>query len=86
MIGDGFVISTPFGCRGLDVSETAGVFQAEMDKIAEKLELVVNQSSKSTLDAMSACVRTVEGVDYNWHGIAMDLFEHMVTVCGNCSE
>ncbi len=80
------ILSTPFGCRGLDVAEAAGVYQAEMGEFAEKLGIVVNQSSKSALDAMSACVHTAEGADYDWRGIAMDLFEHMVTVCGKCSE
>jgi glycosyltransferase involved in cell wall biosynthesis len=80
------VLSTPFGCRGLDIAGAAGVFQAEMGDFPENLQKVVNQSTDSALNAMSAHIHSAEGVGYDWQGSAMSLSEHMVMVCAKCSD
>jgi glycosyltransferase involved in cell wall biosynthesis len=75
------VVSTPFGCRGLDLTVSAALFQAEMSEFAEKLEKVVNQSVQGALDGVLTRAEPAAGVGHSWHGIAKSYFGHIVSVC-----
>ena len=76
------IVSTPFGCRGLELSGFEHLVQAEMHEFVENLETIVNQSAQGALDAMSTCTEPAASTGHDWHGIADNYFQHIVSVCG----
>ena len=75
-------VSTPFGCRGLELAGVGHLIQADLNEFAEKLKIVVNQFAQGALDAMSTRAEPAAGVGHDWYGIAKSYFRHIVSVCG----
>jgi len=75
------IVSTPFGCRGLELAGVGNVVQVEPGEFAEKLERVVNQCLQGALDGVLTEVEPAANGGHNWCGIADSYFRHIVSVC-----
>lgn len=73
------VISTPFGCRGLDLQPNRDVLIAEVDRFEEQLRSIYNSQDEYTSIGESG--RTQVRERYTWESISAQLRDHLCQSC-----
>ena len=75
------VLSTPFGCRGLEVQDLPAVQVAELDDFNDQLTRLIERIRSGTAEAGESVGRKALIEAFDWDGIADGYFAHLVDSC-----